>query len=82
LQDAVVDSLIDVARSPAADSLPGIWREVEERALDSVPCLMLARIPRIDGRGTRLAPFRANPRQPFGNLIELRLQSSGDQSAP
>lgn len=70
-----VDSLIALARSPAADSLPDVWDRVERRAHASFPFLPIDRRVRLDAIGPTVRGWRADPAEPYGDLLSLERSS-------
>jgi hypothetical protein len=71
LRSAAVDSLIDVARSAAADTTPGAWGRVERRAGLQLPMVPIDRRGRIDALGPMARGYRADPISPYGDLLSL-----------
>ena len=72
LRDPVLDDLVAKARSAASDTIPDIWRQVENRAGELLPCLPLAYSMPADGVGPRLSGYHPEPLQPYGNLLAVR----------
>jgi ABC-type transport system substrate-binding protein len=67
-----VDSLIAVARSAAADTIPDIWARVERKAETQIPFLPVDRRIRIDLVGPGVVGYRPDPALPFGDLLRMR----------
>jgi ABC-type transport system substrate-binding protein len=76
LSDASTDSLIALARSAAADTIPDAWDRVELRATAMLPCLFFERRLRIDGLGPRAGGYHPAPNQPYGDLLTLVRQEA------
>ncbi len=69
--DASTDSLIILARSAAADTIPNAWERVEGRATAMLPIMFFGRRIRVDGIGPQLTGYRRDPLQPYGDLLSL-----------
>jgi hypothetical protein len=80
--DASTDSLIALARSAAADTIPDAWTRVEKRAAAMLPYMFIGRRIRIDGLGPQLAGYRRDPAQPYGDLLTLERHPANSAPNP
>ena len=82
LSDTRTDSLVAWARSPAADTVSGVWERVDRRARTLEACIFVDRRARIDGVGAGAIGYRADPYHAYGNLLSLEWQTpAGGPSA-
>ncbi|MDM7914314.1 MAG: hypothetical protein QUU85_03485, partial [Candidatus Eisenbacteria bacterium] len=72
-----VDSLIQVARSPLADTLSNVWQKVEAKALALRPCAILDGHVRFDALGARLIGYHPDPLSPYGDLLTIERRDDG-----
>ncbi len=72
--NAAVDSMVDAARSAAGDTLPDPARAIEQMVRRRHAAIIIERRVRYDLAGPRLAGYRRDPLQPYGDLLHLRLQ--------
>ncbi len=71
LSDTRTDSLVALARSPAADTVSGVWERVDRRARSLATCIFVERRARIDGVGPGAIGYRADPLHAYGDLLML-----------
>ncbi len=57
LADSILDARIELARSAAADSNPGLWGRVVARVEEQIPLIYLGRSVRIDGIDPRITGY-------------------------
>lgn len=72
--DAVVDSMIAAARAPAGDTLPDPALAIDARVRRLRGAVFIERRVRTDLVGPRLAGYRRDPLQPWGDLTRLSLR--------
>jgi ABC-type transport system substrate-binding protein len=71
LRAAGVDSLVALARSAAADTIPDAWDRVEQRVHTYYPFIPIDRRVRVDGVGPSALGWRADAYDPYGDLLSL-----------
>jgi hypothetical protein len=71
LSDSRTDSLIAWARSPAADTVSGIWERVDRRARTLDACIFIDRRARMDGVGAGATGYRPDPLHAYGDLLSV-----------
>lgn|GEM_PF-4745769 len=76
LRAAGVDSLIAVARSAAADTIPDAWDRVELSAHTQFPFIPIDRRVRIDAIGPAARGYHADPFDAYGDLLSLEHESN------
>jgi ABC-type transport system substrate-binding protein len=80
LSDTRVDSLVAWARSPAADTVSGVWEKVDRRARSLDACVFVDRRARIDGVGAGVTGHRADPLHAYGDLLPLEWRPPAEGS--
>lgn len=71
LSDSRTDSLIAWARSPAADTVSGIWERVDRRSRALDACIFIDRRARMDGVGPGAEGYRPDPLHAYGDLLSV-----------
>jgi hypothetical protein len=76
LSDPSADSLLSLARSPAADTMAGSWERLERRGRATLSYAFVERRVRYDGLAEGVTGYTPSPMRAYGDLVKVeRLRS-------